>query len=76
MSRPAEFIEHQVSPWLRLVTPVLLALIMFILQSVNTQMKNLSDAQAKAQEERTEMKEDIRANKTAIEIYHGNRMTK
>ncbi len=71
MSRPSDFMEHQVSPWLRLIVPVMLALIMFIMNSMNKNIEAAIEEQQKQREMLSELAERVRANETAIRIYHG-----
>ena len=63
--------EHQVSPWLRLIVPVMLALIMFIMNSMNKNIEAAIEEQQKQREMLSELAERVRANETAIRIYHG-----
>lgn len=63
-------IEYQISPWLRLITPVILALILFFL---NASMSALSDlrAELKIMNLRiSDVSERVRSTERAIGIYH------
>ena len=70
--RASNFLETQVSPWLRLVTPIALALILFILDSVNVSIDLLRQEFLNAREIVAQNRVGVSKNRTAIEIYHNH----
>jgi len=73
VARPvSEIIEHSVSPWMRLITPIALAMIMFILNNFNQNLNQVATDVSSVKDRIHENSRRIQANETAIEIYHHN----
>jgi len=67
-----EVIEHKVQPWLQILTPVLLGLILFILSNLNTNLLGVQNSIIDIKDRMAGNEANIRANETAITIYHNN----
>lgn len=68
----SDIIEHSVSPWLRLITPIALALIMFILNNLNSNISSVAEDVSTVKDKISVNGERIKATETAIDIYHNN----
>ncbi len=73
MGKPSDVMEHNISPWLRLVTPILLALIMFILNGMNDQLSRQTAELAKVKSDLAVLASRISANETAIRYIDNDR---
>lgn len=68
MSRPGEIMQEQITPLARLIVPVLLALIMFILNGMNNQLAQQTAELAKIKSDQSVLLSRIAANETAIQF--------
>lgn len=68
MGRPGEIMQEQITPLARLIVPVLLALIMFILNGMNNQLAQQTAELAKIKSDQSVLLSRIAANETAIQF--------
>ncbi len=72
VKQAGQVVESNISPWLRLISPILLALILYILNGVDVSINELQADVRLARSDLAANAERIRSNETAIEIYHLN----
>lgn len=70
MDKASDMIEAKLSPWLRLILPILVALCLYILQSIDKKVELNAVLIQQMSKDHAEITERIRANETAIGIYH------
>ena len=70
MNAPGVYMESKISPWLRLITPVALTLILFVLNNMNAQFKGLSEQISDARDFVQSNSLAIRENTTSIRLLH------
>ena len=71
MTSPRELLESKISPWLRLLTPIVMALIFFILTSMNGGISEIAAEVKAVRSDLSNHAERITAVETAVSIHHG-----
>lgn len=71
MKKAADWLEHQVSPWLRVIVPMLLTLIVFMQTQTNSRIDTLRNEMTELHKKVGSQGERISANETAIQYITG-----
>ena len=71
MNSARDVLEHTISPWLRILTPVVMGLILFILSGIDGELKEIATQVNAVRVDISSHGERITAVETAVEIHHG-----
>ena len=71
MTNARELYEQKINPWLRMLTPLVMALILFILSGMADGIKGIAAEVSAVRIDISSHGERITAVETAIEIHHG-----